>query len=419
MSERRVVITGTGLITSLGDSRQLLHDKLCSGQCGLKMASLFDVPLLKEKRIVGEITDFDPANYLGEHNFRPLDRTSQLLISAAQLALCDSHWTSNMLTSETVGLVVGTTFCSLGTISAFDRRALEEGPSCASPLDFANTVINAASGQTGIWHNLRGVNSTISSGITSSLEAIAYAAELIRTGQEISILAGGVEDICVESLLAFQRAGLLVDIGDDQTIPGLFSRNRRGFALSEGSALVMLEELDSALTRGATILGEFLGAGSCFDSSIAFVDSEQADAKRSASILSAIESAMHDAGLSPNQLGSISLGSNGYRFNDRAEVYACQKIIGETHKSVPVTAIKSMLGENMGASAAIQIIEAISYMTEGRMPGVPGVEASHCDLPNCSISHECRTVDVTNCLVSSVGLDGHCGVVVIGNLRSA
>src|SRR6185436_9181211 len=120
------------------------------------------------------------------------DRTSQLLVSAARLALDDSGWTPARLREESVGLVVGTMFCSLRTISSFDRRSLREGPSYASPLDFANTVINAAAGQTGIWHNLRGVNSTISTGASSSLEAIAYATGLIRNGHQQAILAGGV-----------------------------------------------------------------------------------------------------------------------------------------------------------------------------------------------------------------------------------
>src|SRR5262249_36934227 len=145
----------------------------------------------------------------GKGNIRPLDRTSQLVAAAAGLALEDSGGAAEMRRTQDVGLGLGTMVCSVHTISEFDRRAVAAGPTYARAMSFANTVINAAAGQTAIWHRLRGVNSTIASGSSSGLQAIAYAAQLIAGGQGTALLAGGAEELCFESFLAFNRAGLL------------------------------------------------------------------------------------------------------------------------------------------------------------------------------------------------------------------
>src|SRR5258707_553617 len=184
----RVVITGMGVVSSLGDSPRALHASLCDGRSGIRPVELFRTAELGCP-LGGEIPAFDATKYLGRRNLRPLDRTSRLVASAAQLALEDSGWTAEMRNAEELGLVLGTMFCSVHTISEFDRRALEAGPAYASPMDFSNSVINAAAGQTAIVHNLRGVNTTISTGVTSGIAAIAYATDLIRSGRTRALVA--------------------------------------------------------------------------------------------------------------------------------------------------------------------------------------------------------------------------------------
>src|ERR1044072_5863759 len=205
---RRVVITGAGVVSSLGDTPAALHSALCEGRSGIGPVKLFDTTGMGCP-LGGEVSDFDAQKYLGRRNLRPLDRTSRLVASAAQLALDASGWTPEMRAERELGLILGTMFCSVRTISEFDRRALEAGPAYASPLDFANTVINAAAGQTAILHDLRGVNTTVSPGVTSGLQAVAYAADLIRAGRARALLAGGADELCFESFYGFDRAGLL------------------------------------------------------------------------------------------------------------------------------------------------------------------------------------------------------------------
>jgi hypothetical protein len=201
-----VVITGVGLVCAVGDKPAEVHQALCERRTGIGASTLF--PEQAGARGVGEVRDFVARNYLGPKNLRPLDRTGQLAAVAAELALADGGWTPDPRDGREVGLVLGTTFCSARTIGEFDRRAMREGVEYASPLDFANTVINAAAGQVAIWHRLRGVNSTISTGAASGLHAIGYAAQLIRAGRATALIAGGAEELCFESHLGFLRAAI-------------------------------------------------------------------------------------------------------------------------------------------------------------------------------------------------------------------
>ena len=163
---RRVVVTGMGVVSSLGDSPSGLHSALVEGEHGARPVSLFETNGLGPLQ-AGEVPDFAPESYLGRVNLRPVDRTARLVIVASHLAFEQSGWTREKREEQDVGLVLGTMFGSIHTISAFDRRALVAGPSYAKPFDFANSVINAAAGQTAIWHALRGINSTVAGGTTA------------------------------------------------------------------------------------------------------------------------------------------------------------------------------------------------------------------------------------------------------------
>ena len=167
---RRVVVTGAGVLSPVADSPAGLHAALAEGRSGLKSVELFAADGVGP-RLAGEVRPFEPKEYLGERNLRPMDRTSRLLLVAASRALEASGWTRGGPGRPRSGAGLGTTFCSVKTIAEFDRRGLQLGPSHASPMDFANSVINAAAGQAAIWHGLSGVNSTISAGEASGLAA--------------------------------------------------------------------------------------------------------------------------------------------------------------------------------------------------------------------------------------------------------
>ncbi|MCA1593867.1 MAG: beta-ketoacyl-[acyl-carrier-protein] synthase family protein [Acidobacteria bacterium] len=405
---RRVVITGAGVVSSLGDSPAALHAALCEGRSGLRPVELFETGMLGCP-LGGEIKSFDARNYLGKRNLRPLDRTSRLVASAAQLALDASEWTAELRADREVGLVLGTMFCSVHTISEFDRRALEAGPGYASPMDFSNTVINAAAGQTAIMHNLRGTNTTVSTGTTSGLNAIAYATDLIRGGRARALLAGGADELCFESFYGFDRAGLLCHTtGAAGDFPIPFDARRNGAALGEGAALLMLEDAESARERGARVLAEVRGHGGGFDCSRGKKDLKAVEA-----ISRAVRLALSDAGVSTREVDCLSASANGSPARDWHEAHGVACVFDDSSRSLPVTAIKSMLGETLGASGAMQAVAMLETMRDGVLPGIPSLQELETDFPLAMLSPESREVEVHCGLVNSVGLDGNsCSLVL-------
>ena len=403
---RRVVVTGAGVLSPLADTPAGLHEALCQQQSALKPVELFALDGLGP-RLAGEVRPFEPQAYLGDRNLRPVDRTARLLLVAVQRALEDSGWTAEMRAEREVGLVLGTMFCSVRTIAEFDRRAVQLGPSYASPMDFANSVINAAAGQAAIWHGLRGVNSTVAGGEASGLMAIAYAADLIRSGRADALLAGGVEELCFESFLGFQRAGRLGDL------PVPFDARRDGCALAEGAAVLMLEDAESAAARGARVLAEIKGHGMGFDTS------GGDEIERAEAVASAVRLALEDAGVAAEDLDVLSLSANGSVLGDRCEARGVAEALGERAAARPATAIKAMLGEAPGASGALQAIALLGTFGDGALPGVLGLETPEDGFPLAGVAAQTRRLHHRPRLglLHAAASDGQCCAVVLGSLQ--
>lgn len=401
---RRIAVTGAGAISPLADSPEGLHAALCAGRSGLKPVELFPMDGLGEHR-AGEIRPFEPRDYLGDRNLRPVDRTSRLLLVAAQQALDASGWTPEMRAATDVGLVLGTTFCSVRTIAEFDRRGLELGPSYASPLDFANSVINAAAGQAAIWHGLRGVNSTVSAGEASGLAAIGCAVALIRSGRAASLLAGGVEELCFESFVGYLRAGRLCD-ANSHGRPVPFDARRNGFALAEGAALLMLEDAEAAAARGAAVIAEVLGHGSAFDA-------EGTEEGAAQAVSRAVRLALGDAGLAPEEIDALICSANGSVAGDRAEARGVAEALGDRAAELPATTVKSMLGEALGASGGFQAVAALGVLRQGVLPGIAGLEETEEDFPLRGVRPDSRDVAARRVLLTALSADGHACAVVL------
>lgn len=407
-----VVVTGAGVISSIADSAAGLHAALCEGRSGLKPIELFSTEGLGCHQ-AGEIRPFEPRDYLGERNLRPIDRTSRLLLVAAGQALKAAGYPTDdaaAMSERELGLVLGTTFCSVRTIAEFDRRGLQLGPSYASPFDFANSVINAAAGQAAIWFGLRGSNSTVSAGEASGLAAIAYATDQIRGGRASALLAGGAEELCFESFVGHFRAGRLCgsdrggNSGEETPVP--FHARRNGFALAEGAALLMLESAESAMERGAPVLGEVLGHGSAFAPRRTREDAAGAVAR-------AVRLALSDAGIEPADVDCLSVSANGSVEGDLWEALGIAEALGPRAAELPVTAIKSMLGEALGASGGLQAVALLGTLADGALPGVPGMELDP-EIPFRGLAGEVRQVAARRALATALSTDGHAFAVVLG-----
>jgi 3-oxoacyl-[acyl-carrier-protein] synthase II len=276
-------------------------------------------------------------------------------------------------------------------------------------MDFANTVINAAAGQTAIMHNLRGINSTISVGASSGLRAIAYATDCIRADRAKAMLAGGVEELCFESFYGFDRAGFLCRTClDENDFPRPFGVRRNGTVLGEGAAFLMLEDEEFANRRGANLLAEIKGYGNGFDSS------RGSDEEKSiAAMTRTMKQALQTANIAPREIDCISASANGNRTKDRHEAFAIKTVFNGSSSRLPVTAIKSMLGETLGAGGAIQTAAMLAAMRDGNLSGVVRLEQIEEELPTQNVSAQSTKVDVRLCQINSIGFEGNsCSLIM-------
>jgi 3-oxoacyl-[acyl-carrier-protein] synthase II len=295
-------------------------------------------------------------------------------------------------------------FSTVHTIGEFDRRALRAGPCYASPMDFANTVLNAPAGQTAIWHGLRGVNSTVVAGAASGLQALTHAMELIRAGRARAILAGGVEELSHESSSGFRRTGRLCE--DRRPLP--FDKRSTGFWLGEGACLLLLEDADSAMVRGATIFGRLTGHGSRFDPRRGLDEERAVD-----TVAGSMRLALEDSDLLADDIDCVSASARGDSVGDRREARALSDVFSGSDDGLVVTAIKAQTGDVLGASGAMQVASLLECMRERLIPGIPGL--SHVVDPFLSgkTSNKPREKKLHRCLVNSIGFDGHsCSVVL-------
>lgn len=411
---RSVVVTGAGVLSPLGYRRQDLFGALLRGETGLRPVTLFETRRLVLPR-AGELNGDGPEQFLEGRSLRPLDRTGRLAAAAAELALEDSGFRRHHRPpaedgEETesaplpAGLVLGTMFGSVRTISEFDRRALTAGPQYTKPFDFANSVINAAAGQAAIWHGLAGINETVAGGTTAGLGALAHATDLIRSGRAGALLAGGAEELSFEACWGFARAGLLAR-ADAPAVP--FHTRRHGFLPGEGAALLMLEEREAAAARGADVLGRLAGSGSSFD------PSRGRDPESSAAAVQrAIEAALQDAGRGPSDVDALSTSASGDRRVDVCEARGLAAVLGERAAELPVTAVKGALGEGLGASAALQTLVLLEAMAAGELPGIPGLDEPEPGLP-LTVGTANRAGELRCGLVTSLSWDGHAWALVV------
>ncbi len=401
---RRVLVTGIGMLSPLGDSPAALHAARLGGTRAWAPPTRF--PLEGAAPAPVAELRFDAQAILGsERNLRPLDRISQIVTATAQLALVDAGLTPAEVAAGEVGLCLGTMFCGVHTIAEFDRRGLERGPNYVSPFDFANTVINAAAGQTAIWHGLSGVNSTVSGAAAASLHALGQAFDLIRAGRADLVLAGGADELCSETYLGFARAGLLGGAEPGCTIP--FDRRRTGFMSSEGAALLVLESAESAARRGARAHAEILGWGGAFDP---LRGQDPRAACRS--VARAVGQALALSATDPEQIEACAAGACGSPAGDRAEALGLQAALGLHAQSVPVTALKSLLGETLGAAGALQVVDLLAAGQAGVLPGIAGLREADAEV-TLDLRAEPRALTLRRALVSALGSDGGSAALVL------
>ena len=387
----------------MGTGKDAFWAALREGRTGFREITLFDTSPFAVK-IAGEIPDFDPIPYLGKKGIRELDRSTRLICSAAKLALEDARLVITGDNSDTVGISIGATFGSLHSISQFDRVGLTEGPRYVNPSHFPNTVINSPASQVSIRFGIKGFNTTISNGFCAGLDSLIYACDFLRLNRADAVLAGGVEELCEETFFGFERLGCLS--GSDGTEPLCcpFDARRNGVTLSEGAAILALEDLNAARNRGADILAVVLGYGSSFDHS----------AGEGEGMRRAVTAALADAGSSTGDIDYISSCANASRDLDRVETKVIKEVFGGDSRMVPVSSIKSMIGESFSASGSFSLASAVGVIRDGIIP--PTINYLKRD-PDCDLDYvpnEAREMPVKRVLVTASDPYGQNSAVILG-----
>ena len=405
--DKKIAITGIGVLSPIGIGREEFWLGLREGRMGFREITLFDTSPYAVK-IAGEISDFNPEVFLGKKGLRELDRSTKLLCSAAKLALDDAHLSITDDNSDRVGVSIGATFGSLHSISQFDRVGLTEGPRYVNPSHFPNTVINGPASRVSIRFGIKGFNTTISTGCCSALDAVMYACDFIELQKANTVLAGGVEELCEETFLSFHDLLHLSGTNGSSPICCPYDARRNGLILAEGSAVLVLEDSAYASLRGSTILAMVKGIGNAFDASVkpGFVNG-------GAGLRNAILHALRDAGLTPGDIDYISSFANSSKGLDRMETFVIKEVFGKYAYEIPVSSVKSMVGECLSASGCLSMASAVGVLNNGIIPPTANYQERDpaCDLDY--VSGAARHKNVRNALVISSDPLGNNSAVVI------
>lgn len=403
----RVVITGLGILSPIGIGRDSFWESLINGRDGFRKITLFDTSPFKVN-IGGEV-EFDPVEFLGKKGLRDLDRSTRLVCSAAKLAIDNSKLVIDEEITHSIGVSIGTTFGSLHSISQFDRGGLIEGPRFVNPSHFPNTVINSPASHISIRFYIKGFNTTISTGFCASLDAVSYGADFIRMKRAKAVLAGGVEELCEETFMGFHILGCLSGTDGSEPKCRPFDRMRNGLILSEGAGVIVLEEEESARKRGADILSVMKGYGNAFDP-----EAEIGFKHRGKGLAEAIRIALKDASLSPEDIDCVISCANSTKGLDRLETMALKDALGNQAYRVPVTSIKSMVGETYSASGILSLSAAVEILQKNMIP--PTLNFKERD-PECDLNYVNASpieTRIRNTLITAVDPYGQNSAIIIG-----
>lgn len=403
---RRVVVTGVGAVTPLGVGVDTTWQQATSGVSGIGMIEQFDTSNVKVK-IGGECQDFDPENFMARKDARRMDRFSQLFLGAVAEAMTQSglDYSNDDEGAMRAGMVVGT---GIGGIKSFEEQVLvmnERGPGRISPYAITSIIGNMAGGEASIAHNLRGPNTSIVTACAASANAIGDAAAIIERGDADVMVAGGCEaPLCEFSVGGFsQTRALTTGFNDNpEGASRPFDADRSGFVMSEGSAALVLEDLEHALLRNAPILAEMSGYGMSAD---AYHITLPRPGGYGAAM--AMKRALDQAGVGDDELDYINAHGTSTQANDSTETAAIKYVLGEAATKIPISSTKSMTGHTLGAAGAIEAIMSIMAIQTNTLPPTINYETPdpECDLDY--VPNSARQATVNSVMSNSFGFGGH------------
>jgi len=400
--ERRVVITGIGLVTPLGVGRAVNWERLVAGRSGIGPITRFDASRFST-RIAGECREFDPLQFIDKKEVRKMDRFIQYGLAAAQLAVDDAAIPPELLADERCGVYVGSGIGGIGTIEEWHTVLMEKGPSRVSPFFLIATIINEAAGQISIRFRSKGPNMASVTACASSTHAVGDAFRIIARGDADIMIAGGAEaPITPLGMAGFSSMKALSERNDEpERASRPFDAKRDGFVVGEGAGILILEEMEAALGRKATIYAEIVGYGMTGDAYHVTAPALDGDGA-----IRVMRAAIEDAGVEPTAVDYINAHGTSTPYNDKVETTAIKAVFGEHAYKIGVNSTKSMTGHLLGGTGAVEAAYTALCLLHQVMP--PTINYENPD-PDCDLDYvpnRARPGEIDFGLSNSFGFGG-------------
>lgn len=406
---RRIVVTGMGCLTPVGNNVKDSWESLLAGKSGAGMITHFDASKHKTK-FAAEVKGFDAAALLGTRDARKMDRFTQFATAATIEAMEQSGLKIDDSNRDRVGVVIGTGIGGIGTLLEQADVMRERGPERVSPFLVPMMISDSAAGMLAIRLGARGPNMAIATACASGNNAIGEAVEMLRRGSADAMIAGGSEAALVSVAMAGMNVmtALSTRNEDPVTASRPFDKERDGFLMGEGAGMIILETLEHAQARGATILAELTGYGTTDDA-----HHISAPAENGAGAAMSMKLALDDAGLAVDDIGYINAHGTSTPLNDKSETAAIKTVFGEQAYQIPISSTKSMTGHLLGASGAVEAVFSILAIREGILP--PTINY-HTPDPECDLDYvpnQPRKAAPNHVMSNSFGFGGHNATLVI------
>jgi len=411
--KRRVVVTGLGLVLPNGIGVDEAWRNTCDGKSGIGPITRFDTSQFQTK-IAGEVKGFNPEDYVEKKEIRRMDLFIQYAIAASKMALDDAGLEINEAISDRTGVIIGTGLGGLPTIEEYHKVLLEKGPNRITPFFIPKLIANMATGHVAMHFNAKGPNTCVVTACATGAHCIGDACRAIQYGDADAIIAGGTEanitPLCVGGFNVMKAISTRNDEPEKACRP--FDRDRDGFVISEGAGVLILEELEFALRRGARIYAEVIWFGMNGDAYHITAPSPNGEGATKC-----MSFALADAGISPDQIDYINAHGTSTPLNDLSETIAIKTVFSDRAYKIPISATKSMTGHLLGAAGSTEAIFSILALRDGIIP--PTINLENPD-PQCDLDYvpnESREKDVEIAMSNSFGFGGTNAVLIFSAFK--
>ena len=402
MNSKRVVITGLGALSPLGNDVKTSWNNAVNGVSGIGPITRVNADEYPAK-VAAELKDFKIEDYMDKKDARKMDRFTQYAVVSAKMAVEDAGLDINESNADRIGVWVGSGIGGLETLEQQFETFLTKGPRRVSPFFVPMMIPDMATGQISISLGAKGVNSCTVTACATGTNSIGDAFKVIQRGDADVMISGGTEaPLTRMSFAGFSANKALSTNPDPKTASRPFDKNRDGFVMGEGAGIVVLEELEHALNRGATIYAEVVGYGSTGDAYHI-----TAPAPNGEGGVRAMKEAIKDAGLSPDSIDYINAHGTSTPYNDKFETIAIKEVFGEHAYKLAVSSTKSMTGHLLGAAGGIEAIFSVLAIKEGIIPPTINIETPDEDCDLDYVPDQARRQDVNVVLSNSLGFGGH------------